>query len=274
MPETLTLMVPIDLDTLEALAAPVQLISGKVEQMFEAAEQAAAAAGRKLERGAWRLQTFVTEPDPRTGVPAQLILKLTGVGHLIHVTEEDVLGRRWYAVPETLIGGWAIATVDQPTSEIDMGNTDERVMAECWGERTARHLVELHNARLDRETGLDEAFFRRLIAFSQQAFGPHERTQGLLDHARKELIEIEEDPHDVGEWVDLALLAFDGAWRHGATPAQFIAAVHAKLAKNEKRTWPDWRTAPEGKAIEHDRTLEDEIEADTRQAIARIESSS
>jgi hypothetical protein len=35
-----------------------------------------------------------------------------------------------------------------------------------------------------------------------------------------------------------------------------IDAVHAKLARNEKRTWPDWRTAEPGKAIEHDRSGE------------------
>lgn len=46
-------------------------------------------------------------------------------------------------------------------------------------------------------------------------------------------------------------LAFDGAWRSGHTPEQIVAAIEAKQTKNEGRTWPDWRTAEPGKAIEH-----------------------
>ena len=32
---------------------------------------------------------------------------------------------------------------------------------------------------------------------------------------------------------------------------QIIDAIKAKQARNEARTWPDWRTAAPGKAIEH-----------------------
>ena len=31
-------------------------------------------------------------------------------------------------------------------------------------------------------------------------------------------------------------------------------AIKAKQARNEARTWPDWRTASPDKAIEHDRS--------------------
>jgi ribA/ribD-fused uncharacterized protein len=78
----------------------------------------------------------------------------------------------------------------------------------------------------------------------------------VIDHIRKELREIEADPTDVSEWIDVVILAFDGAWRHGATPDQIIAALVAKQAKNEARTWPDWRTLPQDRAIEHDRSGE------------------
>jgi hypothetical protein len=50
------------------------------------------------------------------------------------------------------------------------------------------------------------------------------------------------------------MLAFDGAWRSGHSPEQIVEAYAAKLAKNEKRVWPDWRTADPNKAIEHTRT--------------------
>jgi dATP/dGTP diphosphohydrolase len=87
--------------------------------------------------------------------------------------------------------------------------------------------------------------------FSERTFGPGERTAGVLDHIRKELTEIEAKPDDLSEWIDVIILACDGAWRAGFTPAQIAEALVAKQAKNEARTWPDWRTAELGKAIEH-----------------------
>lgn len=91
----------------------------------------------------------------------------------------------------------------------------------------------------------------RQRAFSEQTFGPGMRTQGVIDHIRKELLEIEAAPTDLSEWIDVAILALDGAWRTGATPQQIIEALVAKQAKNEARQWPDWRTVPVGQAIEH-----------------------
>lgn len=87
--------------------------------------------------------------------------------------------------------------------------------------------------------------------FSLKTFGPGPRTKGVVDHIRKELAEIEANPSDVTEWVDVILLALDGAWRAGHEPEQIAAAIKAKQAKNEARQWPDWRTADPNKAIEH-----------------------
>lgn len=87
--------------------------------------------------------------------------------------------------------------------------------------------------------------------WSGETFGPGNRLAGILDHIRKELIEVEQNPRDVSEWVDVVILAFDGAWRAGHEPEAIVAALEAKYAKNRARTWPDWRTAPEGAAIEH-----------------------
>lgn len=97
----------------------------------------------------------------------------------------------------------------------------------------------------------------RQRAFSERTFGPGRvgppdaRERGLLDHIRKELDEIARDPDDLEEWIDVAILAFDGAWRTGASPEQIAEALARKLAKNERRVWPDWRSAAPGKAIEH-----------------------
>lgn len=101
---------------------------------------------------------------------------------------------------------------------------------------------------------------RRQAAFSQNTFGPGSRVDGVCDHIRKELNEVRDaaatgDP-TLPEWVDVILLALDGAWRSGATPEQIVTAIEDKQSKNERRRWPDWRTADPGKAIEHDRAAD------------------
>lgn len=98
------------------------------------------------------------------------------------------------------------------------------------------------------------AYLHRQITFSQKTFGPGARHQGVIDHIRKELLEIEANPTDLEEWIDVVMLAFDGAWRAGFTAYQISDQLMAKLEKNEKREWPDWRTSDPDKAIEHIRT--------------------
>lgn len=100
------------------------------------------------------------------------------------------------------------------------------------------------------------AHLRRQMEFSARTFGPGQRVQGVCDHIRKELIEVEAEDGPLSEWVDVILLALDGAWRSGATPEQVAEAIAAKQARNEQRRWPDWRTVPLGQAIEHDRTAD------------------
>lgn len=100
------------------------------------------------------------------------------------------------------------------------------------------------------------AHLHRQRAFSERTFGPGARTAGVLDHIRKELAEVEAAPGDVSEWVDLVILALDGAWRAGHEPQAIVDALVAKQTRNESRTWPDWRTVDPTKAIEHDRTGE------------------
>lgn len=97
------------------------------------------------------------------------------------------------------------------------------------------------------------AHLKRQHEWSARTFGPGHRTAGVLDDIRKELCEIEESPLDLSEWIDVAILAFDGAWRAGYTPEEIATALVAKQTKNESRTWPDWRTMPSDKAIEHER---------------------
>lgn len=96
---------------------------------------------------------------------------------------------------------------------------------------------------------------REQKAFSEATFGPGYRTNGIISHILKELDEIMLDPFDLTEWIDVVLLALDGAWRVGYSPEEIAEALSAKLQQNKQRTWPDWRTSDPDKAIEHDRTV-------------------
>lgn len=106
---------------------------------------------------------------------------------------------------------------------------------------------------------------RRQMEFSERTYGPGARTDGVCDHIRKELREVQDDAaaglSTLPEWVDVIILGFDGAWRSGASPEQIVAAIVAKQTKNEGRKWPDWRTADRSKAIEHDRSEDVAVEA-------------
>lgn len=126
-----------------------------------------------------------------------------------------------------------------------------------------------------------EQHLMRQIAFSRATFGPGERTGGVIDHIRKELLEVEQaeaNPFRLSdalypemlraeEWVDVVILALDGLSRalvafhiaSGCDP-EYVTECAAegaarmivdKQGKNEMRDWPNWRDASPDKAIEH-----------------------
>ena len=98
------------------------------------------------------------------------------------------------------------------------------------------------------------AHLEKQRAFSEKTFGPGMRTAGVIDHIRKELREIESDPDDLLEWIDVIILACDGAWRAGYSSEIIALTLEGELEKNMASKWPDWRTADPNKAIEHVRT--------------------
>ncbi len=145
------------------------------------------------------------------------------------------------------------STIDCPTCGAATGNAHR--------ERDCFEMIQWAAAVPDSESpsvGVDlYEFLHRQIEWSRQTFGPGGRTEGLVDHIRKELDEVLEanlfsdGGAELGEWVDVVILALDGAWRAGNTPLAICAALEAKAEKNRGRRWPDWRTAVPGKAIEH-----------------------
>ena len=87
--------------------------------------------------------------------------------------------------------------------------------------------------------------------FSEKTFGPVQTAKGIIEHIKKELVEIEENPTDLEEWIDVVLLACDGAWRAGYSPEEIAKKLTDKLEKNTNRVWPDWRELSPDSAIEH-----------------------
>jgi hypothetical protein len=81
--------------------------------------------------------------------------------------------------------------------------------------------------------------------FSRNTFGPVYHHKRIINHIRKELEEIEADPGDLSEWIDVVILALDGAWRSGHTPDEVVAQLIFSMARNRNRKWPDWQQRSE-----------------------------
>jgi hypothetical protein len=81
-------------------------------------------------------------------------------------------------------------------------------------------------------------FFDAKAEWSRDTFG-HGHRSGVIAHIRSELDEIAACPSDLTEWIDVVLLAMDGAARSAcADGASFVAALIEKQRLNERRTWP------------------------------------
>jgi hypothetical protein len=102
----------------------------------------------------------------------------------------------------------------------------------------------------DKEVALI-AYLEQQKRFSEKTFGPGPRTQGVIDHIKKELVKIEKEPFDLEEWLDVVILGFDGAWRAGHSPHDIAYGLLKKMGKNEGRKWPDWQGVDTNRAIEH-----------------------
>lgn len=112
-----------------------------------------------------------------------------------------------------------------------------------------------------------DSYLRRHREWSWHTFGsPEERAKhfntdnpvaGVVDHIRNELKEIEKDPTDFTEWLDIIILGVDGYLRAGGSWKEFLIQLFGKQRKNFNRIWPAWRSSPPNKAIEHQRGYQD-----------------
>lgn len=89
--------------------------------------------------------------------------------------------------------------------------------------------------------------------FSDKAFGVGKRSVGITEHLKKEINELELDPNDPFEWVDVILLGMDGLRRLGYTPEQITNFLEEKFNINKKRIWPS--SKDENLALTHKKSL-------------------
>lgn len=196
-----------------------------------------------VSEAAHSLAAFLMESEDMTNYPAEGLALAFAIGvqweKAQAATHEPVLqaiGANLLQAPTKLTAGWVTAAT--------------RLLEQLLHER--QHLYTDAAGAWPAPERFDMlAHLARQREFSEKTFGPGVRTKGVVDHIRKELLEIEANPADLTEWIDVVILALDGAWRAGGTPAEIVHAMVAKQTKNEGRQWPDWRTAPLDKAIEH-----------------------
>lgn len=83
-----------------------------------------------------------------------------------------------------------------------------------------------------------EKYLRDHIAWSKKVFGDGERTEGLCKHIESELSEVRAvNGKDLYEWIDIIILALDGAWRAGFSPFEIAMALRRKQDSNKTRSW-------------------------------------
>lgn len=82
-----------------------------------------------------------------------------------------------------------------------------------------------------------EKFLHKQKEWSSKVFGPGRRTLGIIKHIKAELEELERDP-SLSEWVDVVLLALDGAWRSANyDPDSVVEMLVLKQRMNMGRKW-------------------------------------
>lgn len=109
---------------------------------------------------------------------------------------------------------------------------DELVKEAGW---IGRKLVSLYN---------QHAWWSRKTFGTDQERGP----KGPIDHLKKEILELEENPTDASEYADCFLLLLDASRRAGISLDGLIDAARHKMTINERR---EWQTPEPDKAVEH-----------------------
>ena len=81
-------------------------------------------------------------------------------------------------------------------------------------------------------------YINRQREWSKKTFGPGKRTMGISKHIQYELLEVQAEPNNPREWIDIVILALDGAWRAGAEPDVITELLKEKQKINFNREFP------------------------------------
>jgi len=110
-----------------------------------------------------------------------------------------------------------------------------------------------------------EELMKQKWKWSIEQFGKGYSYDGLKDHILKEIAELDKEPYDLEEWIDMMFLVTDGAHRvvkmhyPQLKPEEIVAVVRTafqqKLKINRNRKWG--KHIP-GKAVEHIRHEKEE----------------
>jgi hypothetical protein len=92
-------------------------------------------------------------------------------------------------------------------------------------------------------------YINEQIEWSKKTFGEGKRTEGICKHIEKEVNEIRQSPLDILEWVDVIILALDGAWRAGYTSDEIWKAMEKKHHINFTRRYP--KPSSQDEPVEH-----------------------
>lgn len=89
-----------------------------------------------------------------------------------------------------------------------------------------------------------ERYIEEQITWSRETFGDGERLEGLCQHIESEVEEVRAcNGEDLYEWIDVIILALDGAWRSGFSPPEITTALRKKQNLNKARVYE--RVAPD-----------------------------
>jgi hypothetical protein len=113
---------------------------------------------------------------------------------------------------------------------------------------------QLYKTEEKLQQALTASWLDEKAAWSNKTFGTSLEAERILRHIEKELSEIRQNPKDLMEWVDVVLLALDGAQRAGFGSDEILKGLKDKQALNMKREWV-LPTSPE-EPIEHKRSDE------------------
>ena len=80
-----------------------------------------------------------------------------------------------------------------------------------------------------------ERYVERQREWSLKTFGDGARVGTVTKHIEKEIEEVRQAPGDLDEWIDIVILALDGAWRAGHSPDDIGMALERIQMRNFAR---------------------------------------